>query len=52
MQTSNDLGLFSEEYDTKNQCMLGNFPQLFTHVFAIDAALTLENHPNKQKFYL
>jgi GH15 family glucan-1,4-alpha-glucosidase len=52
IKTGNDLGLFSEEYDQKNQLMLGNFPQLFTHVFAIEAALALENYPSHQKFNL
>lgn len=38
---ANDLGLFSEEFDIDNQCMLGNFPQALTHVSQITAKLAL-----------
>lgn len=37
----NDLGLLAEEYDVKDQRMLGNFPQAFSHVGLIDSAHTL-----------
>jgi GH15 family glucan-1,4-alpha-glucosidase len=37
----NDLGLFAEEIDPGSGAALGNFPQAFTHVGLIDAALTL-----------
>lgn len=38
---SNDLGLLSEEYDPKDG-LIGNFPQAFTHIGFINAALSLE----------
>jgi GH15 family glucan-1,4-alpha-glucosidase len=38
----NDLGLLSEEYDTTSGRLVGNFPQAFTHLTLVDAALTLD----------
>ncbi|MFF9478864.1 glycoside hydrolase family 15 protein [Streptomyces sp. NPDC014733] len=37
----NDLGLLAEEWDSKNQRQVGNFPQAFSHVPLIDTALRL-----------
>ena len=37
----NDLGLLAEEWDTKRQRQVGNFPQAFSHVPLIDTALRL-----------
>ncbi|RYY88272.1 MAG: glycoside hydrolase family 15 protein, partial [Comamonadaceae bacterium] len=38
----NDVGLLSEEYDPVAGCMLGNFPQAFSHVGIVNSALNLE----------
>jgi GH15 family glucan-1,4-alpha-glucosidase len=37
----NDVGLLSEEYNPVAGRMLGNFPQAFTHLSLVEAALTL-----------
>jgi GH15 family glucan-1,4-alpha-glucosidase len=37
----NDVGLLSEEYDTTNKRLLGNFPQAFSHVGLINTAYNL-----------
>jgi hypothetical protein len=39
----NDLGLLSEEYDPATDRLVGNFPQAFTHLALVDAALTLDD---------
>ena len=41
LRYANDVGLFAEEIDPGSGAPLGNFPQAFTHVGLIDAALTL-----------
>ncbi len=39
--TRNDLDLFSEEFDPKAKESLGNFPQAFSHLSMISAAIAL-----------
>jgi GH15 family glucan-1,4-alpha-glucosidase len=40
---ANDLGLLAEEIDTKNDELLGNFPQAFSHIGLITAAYEIDN---------
>jgi GH15 family glucan-1,4-alpha-glucosidase len=41
LETASSLGLFSEEADPSSGAALGNFPQAFTHLSQIEAALSL-----------
>lgn len=38
---TNDVGLLSEEYDPVHKRLIGNFPQAFSHIGLIDAAMNL-----------
>ncbi len=40
---SNDLGLFSEEFDPRDGELMGNFPQALTHIGHILASLAVED---------
>jgi len=47
---ANPLGLLAEEIDPVSGEQLGNFPQAFSHIGLINAALTLhevEQHPRR-----
>ena len=39
----NDVGLVSEEYDTRALRLVGNFPQAFTHLALVNCALALSD---------
>ncbi|MDQ6642775.1 MAG: glycoside hydrolase family 15 protein, partial [Actinomycetota bacterium] len=39
---TNDVGLLSEEYDVKGERMVGNFPQAFSHLALVGAAMKLQ----------
>jgi GH15 family glucan-1,4-alpha-glucosidase len=42
LKVRNDVGLLAEEYDTRLQRQLGNFPQAFTHIGLVNTALYLQ----------
>jgi GH15 family glucan-1,4-alpha-glucosidase len=42
----NDVGLLSEEYDVRGARMAGNFPQAFSHLALVGAAMTLQDAPS------
>jgi GH15 family glucan-1,4-alpha-glucosidase len=47
----NDLGLMAEEYDPVQGCMLGNFPQAYSHVALVNTAenLSRKGGPSKER---
>jgi GH15 family glucan-1,4-alpha-glucosidase len=47
----NCVGLLAEEYDTERQCLVGNFPQAFSHIAIINSARNLldERGPAMQR---
>jgi GH15 family glucan-1,4-alpha-glucosidase len=51
IELCNDVGLLAEEYDPRDKRQLGNFPQAFSHLALINAALNLGRHhgPARQR---
>jgi GH15 family glucan-1,4-alpha-glucosidase len=46
---SNDLGLLAEEYDVHRQRQVGNFPQAFSHLTLIGAAIAISKAEDDAK---
>lgn len=49
LMLSNDLGLFSEDFDSRTKDFLGNFPQGLSHSGLINAAIALEKRKEKDQ---
>jgi GH15 family glucan-1,4-alpha-glucosidase len=47
--TTNDLGLMSEEIDASTRAARGNFPQAFSHIGLINAALSIEERAKREE---
>ena len=43
LSLANDVGLISEEYDTKAKRLVGNFPQALSHISLVNAAFALSS---------
>ena len=45
----NDVGLLAEQYDPEARRLMGNFPQAFSHLALINAALALDAATGRAK---
>jgi GH15 family glucan-1,4-alpha-glucosidase len=49
LERASDLGLYAEEVDPRTGDALGNFPQAFSHIGVINAALALEARAARER---
>jgi GH15 family glucan-1,4-alpha-glucosidase len=49
IRLQNDVGLLSEEYDTRRGEMTGNFPQALSHISLVNAAFALHPQPEHRR---
>jgi alpha,alpha-trehalase len=45
----NHVGLLSEDIDFDSKCLLGNFPQAYSHLALIDTAIALNGHKDRRE---
>ena len=50
LKLRNDVGLLSEEYDTRRKRQVGNFPQALSHIALVHAAFTIAGRWQPQQY--